>query len=238
MNRFVMVWRMDKRSRLIAMIVVSIAILFLTFGLPVTANGSQNSGQNNPGGYVKYTLDLINNTLINGNFVNTHNALGPWGIAYDPSNGYLYVTDSFSHTVSVIKGTTVITNITVGSGPEGIAYDPSNGYIYVADSNSSTVSVIKGTTVITNITVGSLPVGVAYDPSNGYIYVTNFASGTVSIISTSVSTSSTSISSVTTPTTSTSTKPTPTLVPTLVVVVVVVVVVLIVALLMIKRRKP
>ncbi len=33
---------------------------------------SQKSGPNNSG-YVKYTLDLTNNTLINGNFVNTHN---------------------------------------------------------------------------------------------------------------------------------------------------------------------
>ena len=53
-----MVWRMAKRGRLIVMIAVSIAFLLLAFGLPVTANGSQNSGQNNPGGYVKYTLDL------------------------------------------------------------------------------------------------------------------------------------------------------------------------------------
>ena len=88
-----MVWRMTTRGRLIVMIAVSIAILLLAFGLPVTANGSQNSGQNNPGGYVKYTLDLINNTLINGNFVNTGNAMHPWGIVYDPSNGYIYVAN-------------------------------------------------------------------------------------------------------------------------------------------------
>ena len=69
-NGFAMVWRMAKRGQLIA-IAVSIAILLSAFGLPVTANGPQNSGQSNPGGYVKYTLDLLNNTLINGNFVNT-----------------------------------------------------------------------------------------------------------------------------------------------------------------------
>jgi len=226
---------MAKRGRLIVIIAVSIAILFLASGLSFTANGSQNSGQNNPGGYVKYTLDLINNTLINGNFVNTHNAIYPYGIAYDPSNGYLYVTDLGSDSVSVINGATntVIAKILVGSEPVGVAYDPSNRYIYVTNELSDTVSVINGTTVIANITVGSEPVGVAYDPSNGYLYVTNFASGTVSIIFTSVSTSSTSISSVTTSTTST-----PSVVPTLVVVVVVVVVVLIVAFLMIKRRKP
>jgi len=259
MNRFMMMWRMAKRGRLIVMIAVSMAIL-LAFGLSVTAYGSQNSGQSNPGGYVKYTLDLISNTLINGNFVNKGNAMEPWGIAYDPSNGYLYVADTGSNTVSVINGATVIATIPVGFYPWGVAYDPSNRYIYVTNFGSETVSVIDGAnnTVIANITVGSAPMGVAYDPSNGYIYVTNSASGTVSIISTSVLTSSTSISSVTTSTTSTSTsvltsstsissvttsttststKPTPSVVPTLVVVAVVVVVVLIVALLMIKHRK-
>jgi 40-residue YVTN family beta-propeller repeat len=222
-----MVWRMANRGRLIVMIAVSIAILFLAFGLPVTANGSQNSCQNNPGGYVKYTLDLLNNTLINGNFVNTVNGLGPWGIAYDPSNGYLYVADYGSDTVSVIDGATntVIAKITVGIYPKGVAYDPSNGYIYVTDYLSNTVSVINGAnnTVIATIPVGSAPTGIAYDPSNGYIYVTNSLSGTVSIIATSVSTT-----------------PTPSAVPTWAVkaVVIVVVVVLIAALLAIKRRKP
>jgi hypothetical protein len=70
---------MTKRGRLIV-IAVSIAILLSAFGLPVTAYGSQNSGQSNPGGYVKYTLDLINNTLINGSFVNTGNALSHGGL--------------------------------------------------------------------------------------------------------------------------------------------------------------
>jgi len=222
-----MVWRTAERGRLIAMIFVSITILFLAFGLPVAANGSQNSGQSNPGGYVKYTLILANNTLVNGNFVNTGYVINPfpWGIAYDPSNGYIYVADWGWSIVSVINGKTVIATIPVGLEPEGVAYDPSNGYIYVTNYGSNTVSVIDGAnnTVIANITVGTGPVGIAYDPFNGYLYVTNWYSGTVSIIATSVSTT-----------------PTPSAVPTWAVkaVVIVVVVVLIAALLAIKRRKP
>jgi len=108
-----MVWRMAKRGRLIV-IAVSIAILLSAFGLPATANGSQNSGQSSPGGYVKYTLDLINNTLINGNFVNTGSTTGPWGIAYDPSNGYIYVTNRISDSISVINGAT---NTAIANSP-------------------------------------------------------------------------------------------------------------------------
>jgi len=76
--------------------------------------------------------------VINGatNTVIANITVGSWPawVAYDPSNGYLYVADSGSNTVSVISGktNTVIANITVGQGPWGVAYDPSNGYIYVA----------------------------------------------------------------------------------------------------------
>jgi len=140
---------------------------------------TQDSSQNDSGGYVKYTLDLLNNSLINGNFVNslnTNNNINPEGIAYDPSNGYIYVANYGTNTVSVINGAnnSVIANINVGYEPMGIAYDPSNGYIYVANEGSNDVSVINGAnnSVIANINVGGAPTGIAYDPSNGYIYVT------------------------------------------------------------------
>jgi YVTN family beta-propeller protein len=70
---------------------------------------------------------------------------GPAGVAYDSSNGYVYVANAGSKSVSVISGATnkVIANIAVGSAPDGVVYDPSNGYVYVANSNSSTVSVIS-----------------------------------------------------------------------------------------------
>jgi hypothetical protein len=50
MNGFAMVWRMAKIGRLIVTIAFSIAILLSNIGLPVIANGSQNSAQSNPVG--------------------------------------------------------------------------------------------------------------------------------------------------------------------------------------------
>ena len=124
--------------------------------------------------------------MINGTTVIANITVGSWpeGIAYDSSNGYIYVADSGSGTVSVIDGAnnTVIANIPVGAAPAWVAYDPSNGYIYVTNYASGTVSVIDGATVIANIPVGAAPWGVAYDPSNGYIYVANAGSNTVSVI--------------------------------------------------------
>jgi YVTN family beta-propeller protein len=125
---------------------------------------TQNNSQNNSAGYVKYTLDLINNTLIYGNFVNTYNGEWPFGVTFDSANKYIYVTNIRSNNVSVINGTTnrVITNIGVGYGPAGVAFDSANGYIYVANSNSNNISVINGATnrVIANIGVGLWPFGV------------------------------------------------------------------------------
>jgi flagellar basal body-associated protein FliL len=117
---------MYKRSELMKILAVSILLLFLISGFSVMAYGSgseksisprstsgnisntnitpftQNSNQNNSGGYVKYTIVLFNNSLMNGNFVNTGNGLSPIGIAYDPSNGYVYVANGGSNNVLVV----------------------------------------------------------------------------------------------------------------------------------------
>jgi hypothetical protein len=86
---FVMVWRMAKRGRLIVMIVVSITILFLASGLPVTANGSQN--------YQNYQVIL---NLLNGQQYfgvphvyqgdNGGRPTSQWPVYYGPNNASQY----------------------------------------------------------------------------------------------------------------------------------------------------
>jgi YVTN family beta-propeller protein len=90
----------------------------------------------------------------------------PAGVAYDPSNGYIYVTNYGSDTVSVINGATntVIATISVGIEPAGVAYDPSNGYIYVTNYGSDTVSIISApaqaiVTITVTFTESGLPAG-------------------------------------------------------------------------------
>src|SRR5438067_34051 len=108
----------------------------------------------------------------------------PYGVAYDSGNGYVYVANYNSNTVSVISGTIVVTTIPVGSLPIGVAYDDGNGYVYVANSGSNDLSVINGATVVATVLVGNAPSGVAYDSGNGYIYVANNGANTVSVIAT------------------------------------------------------
>src|SRR5207247_101536 len=92
----------------------------------------------------------------------------PDALAYDSENGYVYVTNSDSQTVSVISGTVVVATVPVGDGPSGVAYDSGNGYVYVSNYFSSNVSVIDGTTntVVATVPVGYLPRVVAYDREN------------------------------------------------------------------------
>jgi len=67
-------------------------------------------------------------------------------VAYDPSNGYLYVDEGDN--LTVINGATnnIISVINVGSGGYQstiMAYDASNGYLYVTNYFSGTVSIVS-----------------------------------------------------------------------------------------------
>lgn len=112
-------------------------------------------------------------------------------------NGYSYVSNYNSSSVSVIAGTTnkVVSNITVGLDPIGAVFDSLNGYIYVTKGNSFNVSsqtspycgslsVINSSTnsVVSTVNLGSDPIGSTFDSENGYIYVSISDTGEICII--------------------------------------------------------
>jgi YVTN family beta-propeller protein len=68
----------------------------------------------------------------------------PFGIAFNPNNGNMYMTNFNSDSVSVVNPSTntVISTIPVGSAPFGIAFNPNNGNMYVTDAGGKTISVI------------------------------------------------------------------------------------------------
>ncbi|MGP6294484.1 YncE family protein, partial [Caldiplasma sukawensis] len=137
-------------------------------------------------GFVKYTLLLFNNTLLNGNVYTKNCDICPFDATFDSSTGNVYAINYHSNTVSVINDTTnkVISTISVGTNPEEAAFDSSTGNVYVTNFGSSSVSVINDTTnkVISTISVGTNPVGVAFDSFDSDIYVANLNSNTVSVI--------------------------------------------------------
>jgi YVTN family beta-propeller protein len=124
--------------------------------------------------------------------------LSPFGIAFNPQNGNVYITNFYSNSISVLDEATnnVITTIPLETNtyPAGIAYNPENGNLYVSNyyaAGSSltgltpgSVFVIDGSnnTVIDTIEVGASPLAIEYNPDNGNLYVTNFYPGTISVI--------------------------------------------------------
>jgi YVTN family beta-propeller protein len=115
--------------------------------------------------------------------------LAPFGIAYNPVNNNMYVTNYLSSTVSVISSSSdsVIASILVGRNPTSIVYAPPNNKLYVTNAGSADVYVINGATnkVIKNIPVDDSPVGTSYNPSNNDVYVVGNANNTVSVLDTS-----------------------------------------------------
>jgi YVTN family beta-propeller protein len=121
-----MMWKVVKRSQLtIIRVTVSVAVLFLAIVFTSMAHGSAT---NSAASYSFSAADNIGTVIAR-----IRVGRNPAGIAYNPFNGYIYVANSLSDTVSVIdpNTNTVVATIPVGRGPQEIAYNPSNGYLYV-----------------------------------------------------------------------------------------------------------
>ncbi|HTW55173.1 MAG TPA: YncE family protein [Thermoplasmata archaeon] len=123
----------------------------------------------------------------------------PGMAAYDPQNGYVYVTNLNSANISVLDGTAVVGTISLepnGTGsPDYVVYDPVNTLVYVVDrynaeGSTGAVSVIYGTAVTSTVNVGVLPNSAAVDPASGAVYVTNAGGSAVTVLMGNVSVAS------------------------------------------------
>jgi len=118
----------------------------------------------------------------------------PGGIAFSPSNNYLYVAaykvsqNTVTSVVVVIStiNNAIVKTIPVGNNPYRLAFASSTNDIYVTNAGDNTVSVIDTSTdtVVDTIPVGHKPSGIAFDSSNKEIYVANYSDNTVTVIST------------------------------------------------------
>jgi YVTN family beta-propeller protein len=110
--------------------------------------------------------------------------LGPTQLFYDNENKQLYVSNTNSHTVSVIKDRSnfVKFNLMSGSSPYGIMHDKIKDHIYISNLNSNDIYIFDDDTynLITKISVGKKPTSIT--SLNNYIYVTNYDNDTISIV--------------------------------------------------------
>src|SRR2546421_3505861 len=137
-----------------------------------------------------YTLVLLNNTRIPGNFRGANGGT-PEGVAYDIGKAEIFVANTAADTVSVISDATrsVVATIPLpkGSNPLGLAYDSGKSEVFVANSGLDTISVLSD---VTNTVVATIqlpqrsnPQGLAYDWNKGVVFVANSGTDTVSVIS-------------------------------------------------------
>ncbi len=121
---------------------------------------------------------------LTGTFPNLN---GPYGIAYDPANGWLYVANNGNSTVTAYNAQGAQQTLTGTfpslSSPAGIAYDPANGWLYVANPGNNTVTAYNAQGAKQTLT-GTFPNlngpgAIAYDPANGWLYVANLNNNTM-----------------------------------------------------------
>ncbi len=124
---------------------------------------------------------LSGDTQVADILVDEYADSAPAYMAVDIANGYVYAAEADLDFISVISGTQLVGNITLGPGPSAIAYDPANGYIYASYNGS--VGVISGMSVIATVSTGYYPFSIVYNSFNGFVYVSNSGSDTVSVIS-------------------------------------------------------
>ncbi len=149
--------------------------------------------------YVANQGDNINPSTVsvidpsNNNSVTPINVgVGPTGVAIDPA-GFVYVTNTVDHTVSVIDTSNTVTTINIAgisltaANPFGIAVNPAGTRAYVANQDSS-VTVIDITAspkavmgTITLVEYG-VPHGIAVSPDGKTVYVANNSSHNVAVI--------------------------------------------------------
>jgi YVTN family beta-propeller protein len=101
---------------------------------------------------------------------------GPWGTAYNPVDGYVYVANSLADTVSVLDAASYAVVGTLSgsfSQPYHLASNPFTGKTYVANFGSASVTVLEsgGIAGVVGLYDSVQPYGLAVDDIRNLVYV-------------------------------------------------------------------
>lgn len=172
---------MEKRGRLLAAVATVVVVAVL---LPSIGGGTQVHARPAP------TLTSLGAPASGGRTIPVGSY--PFGITFDPVNGYLYVTNFGSNNISVIDATTnrVVSTIPMPYGIGPIVADTQTGVVYTGDAVSTVYGINSSTDRIEwriSLVNAGCPYGCApdpqtYDAANGDIYVTDTGNNNVSVI--------------------------------------------------------
>ncbi len=129
----------------------------------------------------------------------------PQAVLVNPYNGYTYIANQLSHTITILSDGVVKKQIPLhapnggagspyGASPVDLTVNslpnsPNYGKVYVAGILNNTVSILTTDLEVENsIPVGNRPIGITFNPVNAKVYVANIAEDTVSVLDTQTST--------------------------------------------------
>jgi hypothetical protein len=106
----------------------------------------------------------------------------PYFASYDNQTGTVYVSNSGSNNISVIRGNSTVASVDVGRIPQDPTDSNSSGLLFVSNFGSNNVSLINGTRLFGTVMVGTAPDSAVCDSKNGLVYVPNSGSNNVTVI--------------------------------------------------------
>ena len=142
------------------------------------------------------SIQVVDTTNVNTpTTVTDSNATNPIAVAVDVVSGLAYVAENTPASLTVISGSSFMTNIKdtgAASTPRSVAVNPLTHRVYVADvgGGSGTVSIFQGTTYQATITMTDGPNVVAVDTSTDIAYAVDDA-GQIAVINGATQTAST-----------------------------------------------
>ncbi|ARM76619.1 hypothetical protein [Acidianus manzaensis] len=97
------------------------------------------------------------------------------------ANGYVFVSDSGSDQVSVIKGESVIKSINLTSSPYSLAYDNKTNEVFVTEPDTYSIVVINvnNLSIVRSFSLSFSPGAIVYDYLSNELYVAQLPLGKI-----------------------------------------------------------
>ena len=119
-----------------------------------------------------FAVNITSNTIIS----NVSVGKNPIGMAFDPKDNLVFVSNANSNDLSVIDCATMKVSSTIAlrnnTSPLQAAFDSLNGNVYVTEGGTNGIAVIKADTseLIGTYSLWARPYGIIYDPDNREVY--------------------------------------------------------------------
>ena len=124
-------------------------------------------------------IPIVEVNPITGSYIGISTQIMPAYILYNNVTGSLYVADSQSNVIYIVKGDKVVGLIPTVLYPVALAYNTHNGVIYATNGSELIAENPYNGSVLWEVTAGKSPVALLYDSVNNVLYVVDKSSDLV-----------------------------------------------------------